>query len=69
VQATPFERRKLSVIPGITCTWQVSGRNEIDDFADWVRLDLEYIEQWSLGLDLKILLKTIPVVVRGTGAS
>jgi lipopolysaccharide/colanic/teichoic acid biosynthesis glycosyltransferase len=68
VQATPLERRKLSVTPGITCTWQVSGRNEIDSFADWVRLDLHYIEQWSLRLDFEILLKTLPVVVRGTGA-
>ncbi|HUL49356.1 MAG TPA: sugar transferase [Gemmatimonadales bacterium] len=68
VRATPLERRKLSVIPGITCIWQVSGRNEIDSFADWVRLDLEYIRTWSLSGDVAILLKTIPVVILGTGA-
>lgn len=61
-------RRRLSVKPGLTCLWQISGRNQITDFKDWVRLDLEYIDNWSLWLDLKILLQTIPVVVRGTGA-
>lgn len=59
--------RKLRIRPGITCLWQVSGRNVINNFDDWVKLDLEYIENWSLLLDLKILLKTIPVVLRGTG--
>jgi exopolysaccharide biosynthesis polyprenyl glycosylphosphotransferase len=61
-------RRRLSVKPGLTCLWQVSGRNEVKDFKDWVRLDLEYIDNWSLWLDLKILLRTIPVVLIGTGA-
>ena len=61
-------RRRLSVRPGLTCLWQVSGRNEITDFRDWVRLDLEYIDQWSLWLDLKILLRTLPAVLRTTGA-
>ena len=61
-------RRRLSVKPGITCLWQVSGRNNVNDFRDWVRLDLEYIDNWSLWLDLKILLRTIPVVLLGTGA-
>jgi exopolysaccharide biosynthesis polyprenyl glycosylphosphotransferase len=61
-------RRRLSVKPGITCLWQVSGRNNVTDFKDWVRLDLEYIDNWSLWLDLKILLRTIPVVFLGTGA-
>jgi lipopolysaccharide/colanic/teichoic acid biosynthesis glycosyltransferase len=61
-------RRRLSVKPGLTCLWQISGRNQIKDFKDWVRLDLEYIDNWSLWLDLKILLRTIPVVLRGTGA-
>lgn len=61
-------RRRLSVKPGLTCLWQVSGRNQITDFKDWVRLDLEYIDNWSLWLDLKILLRTIPVIVLGTGA-
>ena len=61
-------RRRLSVKPGITCLWQVSGRNNVNDFRDWVRLDLEYIDNWSLWLDLKILFRTIPVVLLGTGA-
>lgn len=62
-----WQHRKVSVRPGITCLWQVRGRNRISDFSEWVRLDLEYIDNWSLLLDLKILLKTIPAVLRGTG--
>jgi lipopolysaccharide/colanic/teichoic acid biosynthesis glycosyltransferase len=54
--------------PGITCLWQISGRNEIASFTDWVTLDLRYIDNWSLWLDLKILLKTVPVVLFGWGA-
>ena len=61
-------RRRLSVKPGLTCLWQVSGRNQISDFKEWVRLDLEYIDNWSFWLDLKILLLTVPAVFRGTGA-
>ncbi|HXR03509.1 MAG TPA: sugar transferase [Verrucomicrobiae bacterium] len=61
-------RRRLSVKPGITCLWQISGRNEIADFKEWVRLDLEYIDNWSLWLDLKILLRTVPAVFAATGA-
>jgi lipopolysaccharide/colanic/teichoic acid biosynthesis glycosyltransferase len=61
-------RRRLSVKPGLTCLWQISGRNQIVEFKDWVRLDLEYIDNWSIWLDLKILLRTIPVVLIGTGA-
>jgi len=61
-------RRRLSVKPGMTCLWQVSGRNNVKDFKDWVRLDLEYIDNWSLWLDFKILVRTIPVVFSGTGA-
>jgi len=61
-------RRRLSVKPGLTCLWQISGRNQISDFRDWVRLDLEYIDNWSLWLDLKILIRTIPAVLIGTGA-
>ena len=61
-------RRRLSVKPGLTCLWQVSGRNKISDFKEWVRLDLEYIDNWSIWLDLLILLRTIPVVLLGTGA-
>lgn len=63
-----WQRRKLSVKPGITCLWQVRGRNEIRDFSDWANLDLEYIDSWSIWLDIKILLKTIPAVVMGTGS-
>ncbi|HWB60196.1 MAG TPA: sugar transferase [Chthoniobacteraceae bacterium] len=62
------QRRRLSVKPGLTCLWQVTGRNEVKDFQDWVRLDLEYIDNWSLWLDLGILLRTIPVVLLGLGA-
>jgi len=62
------QRRRLSVKPGLTCLWQVSGRNAVRDFRDWVRLDLDYIDRWSLGLDLKILLRTIPAVILGLGA-
>jgi exopolysaccharide biosynthesis polyprenyl glycosylphosphotransferase len=61
-------RRRLSVKPGLTCLWQISGRNKISDFKDWVRLDLEYIDNWSLWLDIKILIRTIPAVLVGTGA-
>jgi lipopolysaccharide/colanic/teichoic acid biosynthesis glycosyltransferase len=64
----PWQRRKLSVTPGITCLWQVSGRNEISTFDEWARLDLKYIDEWSLSLDLRILLKTVPAVLAGRGA-
>jgi exopolysaccharide biosynthesis polyprenyl glycosylphosphotransferase len=60
--------RRFSVRPGLTCLWQIGGRSDLG-FDDWIRLDLKYIDEWSLGLDLKILLKTVPVVVRGTGAA
>jgi len=63
----PWQRRKLSVTPGITCLWQVSGRNRVSDFDEWVRMDLDYIDHWSLSLDLRILLRTVAVVIRGTG--
>jgi exopolysaccharide biosynthesis polyprenyl glycosylphosphotransferase len=62
-----IQRKRFSVKPGITCLWQVSGRSELP-FSKWLELDLEYIKNWSLALDLKILLKTIPVVLKGTGA-
>jgi exopolysaccharide biosynthesis polyprenyl glycosylphosphotransferase len=64
-----WQRRKLSIKPGITCLWQVDGRNKITNFDEWVKLDLAYIDNWSLMLDLKILLKTIPAVISGKGAS
>ncbi|MFB0527406.1 MAG: sugar transferase [bacterium] len=62
-----WQRRRLSMRPGITCFWQISGRNQID-FEEWMKLDLEYIDNWSLWIDFKIFLKTIPVVLFGTGA-
>jgi len=61
-------RRRFSVRPGITCLWQIAGRSSIP-FNKWMELDMEYIDQWSLSLDLKILAKTIPAVLRGTGAA
>ncbi|HEV3458951.1 MAG TPA: sugar transferase [Thermoanaerobaculia bacterium] len=63
-----WQRRRLSMKPGLTCLWQVSGRNQID-FDQWMQLDLEYIDSWSPMLDFKILLKTIPAVLSGRGAS
>jgi lipopolysaccharide/colanic/teichoic acid biosynthesis glycosyltransferase len=63
-----WQRRRLSMKPGLTCIWQVSGRNKLQNFDDWVKLDLEYIDKWSLKLDLKIFFKTIPVVLFGRGA-
>jgi exopolysaccharide biosynthesis polyprenyl glycosylphosphotransferase len=62
-------RRRLSVKPGITCEWQVGGRNRISSFEQWVAMDLEYIDNWSLWLDIKILFRTIPAVFFGRGAS
>jgi len=62
------ERRRLEVKPGLTCTWQVSGRNQID-FDEWMAMDLDYIENWSLSRDLGLLLRTVPAVVSGSGAS
>ncbi len=63
------QRRRLSVKPGLTCLWQITGRNGIRNFEDWVALDLQYIDNWSLWLDAKILLKTPAAVLRGVGAS
>lgn len=65
--ADPAQRRRLSVRPGLTCLWQIRGRNNISSFEEWVRLDLEYIDQWSLWLDLKILFATVPVAILGRG--
>lgn len=59
--------RRLTVKPGITCIWQVSGRADLD-FDTWIDLDLEYIDNWSLGLDAKLLFKTVPAVISGKGA-
>ena len=66
-QFTDYQRGKLAVKPGITCLWQVEGRHRISNYDDWVAKDLEYIRNWSLMLDMKILLLTIPAVLRGTG--
>ncbi|NLH49241.1 MAG: sugar transferase [Myxococcales bacterium] len=63
-----WQRRRLSMKPGLTCFWQIGGRNQID-FSEWMELDLKYIDNWSLKLDIIILLKTIPVVLLGKGAS
>ena len=62
-----IQRKRFSVKPGITCLWQISGRSDLP-FHKWLELDLEYIEKWSLLLDLEILLKTIPAVLRSKGA-
>ncbi len=63
-----WQRRRLAMKPGLTGLWQISGRNELD-FERWMALDLQYIDTWSPWLDLKILLKTVPVVLSGRGAS
>jgi lipopolysaccharide/colanic/teichoic acid biosynthesis glycosyltransferase len=63
-----WQRRRFSVRPGITCLWQINGRSSIP-FEKWMELDLQYIDQWSLWMDFKILAKTIPVVLKGTGAA
>jgi exopolysaccharide biosynthesis polyprenyl glycosylphosphotransferase len=62
-----WQRRRLSVKPGITCLWQVNGRSVIT-FEQWMRLDLQYMDEWSFWLDLKILARTVPAVLRGAGA-
>jgi lipopolysaccharide/colanic/teichoic acid biosynthesis glycosyltransferase len=69
VRYQSWHRRKLSVKPGITCLWQCNGRNDISKFDDWVKMDLEYIDNWSLWLDIKILFRTIPAVLSRKGAS
>ena len=53
--------------PGITCLWQINGRNDVSDFDDWVALDLEYIRNWHLGMDFTILLGTVAEVFSGSG--
>ncbi len=63
-----WQKRRFSVKPGLTCLWQINGRHQID-FEHWMELDLQYIDNWSLSLDFDILVKTLPAVLRGTGAS
>ncbi len=63
-----WQRRRLTMRPGLTCLWQVSGRNKIKDFSEWARLDLDYIDKWSLWLDVSIILRTFPTVIFGIGA-
>jgi exopolysaccharide biosynthesis polyprenyl glycosylphosphotransferase len=63
-----WQRRRFSIRPGITCLWQVNGRSSIS-FEQWMRLDLQYIDEWSLWLDLKILARTVPAVLKGSGAA
>ena len=67
-QYSPYHKKRLSFRPGLTGMWQVSGRSDITDFEEIVRLDVEYIEDWSVGLDIKILLKTVLTVFMGSGA-
>jgi lipopolysaccharide/colanic/teichoic acid biosynthesis glycosyltransferase len=64
---TEYQKQKLAVKPGITCLWQVNGRNQVSDFDEWVHLDLDYVRNWSLILDFKILLKTLREVFAGSG--
>lgn len=64
----PAQRRRLSVKPGMTCLWQISGRSDIRDFESWVKLDLEYIDNWSIWMDFRILLLTIPAALGSIGA-
>ncbi len=63
-----WQRRRFSVRPGITCLWQIAGRSSIP-FEKWMQMDLQYIDKWSLRLDFEILLRTIPAVIRGSGAA
>jgi lipopolysaccharide/colanic/teichoic acid biosynthesis glycosyltransferase len=67
VRFTEYQKQKLAVKPGITCLWQVNGRNEVTDFDEWVKLDLDYIRRWTPMLDLRILLKTASEVFSGSG--
>lgn len=66
-QYAPWQHRRLSVKPGVTCLWQVNGRNKIN-FDEWMKLDLQYIDRWSLREDIRILAKTVPTVLKGSGS-
>ena len=63
-----WQLRRFSMKPGITCLWQINGRHQIN-FDHWMELDLQYIDNWSPALDLEIMAKTLPAILRGTGAS
>ena len=63
-----WQRRRLSVRPGLTCIWQVSGRNQIS-FEEWMYLDMQYIDHWTLAGDFNLIFRTVPVVITGRGAS
>lgn len=67
-QYKAWQRRRLSVRPGLTCYWQVGGRNSIG-FEDWMRLDLRYVDNWNLAVDMQLILQTFPAVLAGRGAS
>jgi len=67
VRYEPWQYRRFAVRPGLTCYWQVSPRRYQVSFEDWMRLDLKYVDDWSLGLDLGLILRTFRVVLRGTG--
>jgi lipopolysaccharide/colanic/teichoic acid biosynthesis glycosyltransferase len=67
VRYEPWQLRRLAVKPGLTCTWQTSGRSKLS-FEEWMRMDLDYIDSWTIGLDIKLLLKTIKVVINADGA-
>ncbi len=67
VQYEPWQLRRLAVTPGLTCIWQTSGRSRVT-FDEWMRMDLEYIDNWSLALDAKLLLKTVGAVLTADGA-
>jgi lipopolysaccharide/colanic/teichoic acid biosynthesis glycosyltransferase len=66
-QFNEWQKQKLTVKPGMTCLWQIQGRNDISDFNEWVKLDLEYIQKRSFWLDIRILLDTVKSVIKGTG--
>jgi lipopolysaccharide/colanic/teichoic acid biosynthesis glycosyltransferase len=63
-----WQRRRFSIRPGITCLWQINGRSTVQ-FDRWMELDMEYIDRWSVWLDMQILIRTIPAVLKGSGAA
>ena len=67
VEYQDWQKQRLAVTPGLTCIWQVSGRNNLS-FEEWMNMDIEYIENWSLLLDVKLIFKTFAVVFSGDGA-